>query len=32
VKVDGVEQMDGTVPLVDDKREHAVEILITASA
>jgi cyclic beta-1,2-glucan synthetase len=32
VKVDGVEQVDGRIPLVDDKREHAVEILVTASA
>lgn len=28
VKVDSVEQMNGTIPLVDDKREHAVEILV----
>jgi cyclic beta-1,2-glucan synthetase len=28
VKVDGVEQMNGAIPLVDDKREHAVEILV----
>jgi cellobiose phosphorylase len=30
VKVDGVEQMNGAIPLVDDKREHAVEILVQA--
>ncbi|MDB5764800.1 MAG: ndvB [Herminiimonas sp.] len=30
VKVDGVEQADGMIPLVDDKREHAVEILVHA--
>ncbi|MFD2271114.1 GH36-type glycosyl hydrolase domain-containing protein [Undibacterium arcticum] len=28
VKVDGIEQHDGVIPLVDDKREHAVEILV----
>jgi cellobiose phosphorylase len=28
VKVDGVEQMDGMIPLVDDKQEHAVEIVV----
>jgi cyclic beta-1,2-glucan synthetase len=31
VKVDGVEQTDGIVRLVNDKREHAVEILVAAS-
>ncbi|NMM29007.1 MAG: cyclic beta 1-2 glucan synthetase [Glaciimonas sp.] len=30
VKVDGVLQLDGTIPLVDDKQEHAVEILLHA--
>ena len=28
VKVDGVLQIDGMVHLVDDKQEHAVEILV----
>jgi cyclic beta-1,2-glucan synthetase len=26
VKVDGVEQADGTIPLVDDRREHLAEV------
>jgi cyclic beta-1,2-glucan synthetase len=30
VTVDGVPQPDGTIPLVDDKREHAVEIWVQA--
>jgi cyclic beta-1,2-glucan synthetase len=30
VKVDGVPQPDGIIPLVDDKREHAVEIWVQA--
>jgi cyclic beta-1,2-glucan synthetase len=31
VRVDGVEQADGMVRLVDDKREHAVETWVAAS-
>jgi len=31
VKVDGFLQMDGMIILVDDKQEHAVEILVHAS-
>lgn len=30
VKVDGVLQMDGMIRLVDDKREHGVEIVVSA--
>ncbi len=33
VTVDGVEQPDKAVPLVDDHREHSVEVIInTATA
>jgi len=31
VIVDGVEQQDRTIPLVDDHREHAVEVKIPAA-
>jgi cellobiose phosphorylase len=30
VSVDGVEQPDGAIPLVDDRREHAVVVRIHA--
>jgi cellobiose phosphorylase len=32
VKVDGVEQTDGLIALVDDKREHAVAVSVRARA
>lgn len=32
VKVDGVEQHDRTIPLVDDHREHAVTVVVNAVA
>jgi hypothetical protein len=28
VTVDGVEQLDGILPLIDDRREHPVEVSI----
>ncbi len=28
VKLDGIEQMDGTIPLLDDKHQHTVAILV----
>jgi cellobiose phosphorylase len=31
VTVDGVEQRDGTIPLVDDHREHSVEVSVHAN-
>jgi cyclic beta-1,2-glucan synthetase len=32
VTVDGVEQREGTIPLVDDRRNHLVEVVIRESA
>ena len=32
VSVDGVEQLDGTIPLVNDQRDHAVVVRIHAAA
>jgi hypothetical protein len=31
VTLDGVEQEDKTIPLVDDRREHLVEVIIQAA-
>ena len=31
VTVDGVEQTDNSIPLVDDRREHSVEVRVTAA-
>jgi cellobiose phosphorylase len=32
MSVDGVEQPDGAIPLVDDRRDHAVEVRLPAAA
>jgi len=31
IAIDGVEQLDNTIPLVDDRQEHSVEVRIHAA-